>query len=234
MKLLITNDDGFAAPGIQLLLSAASEFGEAVVVAPAKQKSGISHRITFEKPLNLLEKGKNQFAVDDGTPADCIRVALSIWDQEFDYVLSGVNDGANLGVDTYYSGTVAAAREANFFGLPSIAFSQYRANYAESNSYDFEKTRPLLIQLLEELLHPEPTENLLTNVNLPDRAASVDSDEIEWIKCDVDPSPIPAEFRKSKDGELVYCAEYSKRPRQSGMDTEICFGGNVSISIVGF
>ena len=138
MKLLITNDDGFSAPGIQLLANVAAEFGQVTVVAPACQQSGISHRITFENPLNLVEKGTNAYSVD-GTPADCVRVALSLWEGEFDCVLSGINDGANLGVDIYYSGTVAAAREATFFGLRSIAFSQYRANYQSSQSFDLRK-----------------------------------------------------------------------------------------------
>lgn len=233
MKLLITNDDGYDAPGIQLLASVAAEFGAVTIVAPAYEQSGISHRITFEKPLKLTEKGDQAYTVD-GTPADCVRVALSLWHGKFDCVLSGMNDGANLGVDVFYSGTVAAAREATFFGLPSIALSQYRANYSISNSYDFESTRPLVKQVLTDLLTVDSSQKpLLMNVNLPDRAASVGCELIERIKCDVDPSPLPANFRNTDRG-LVYGASYAGRPRKPGMDTDVCFAGHVSISEVRF
>ena len=230
MNLLITNDDGFEAPGIQLLASVAASFGSVTIVAPEREQSGISHRITFEKPLQLTQKGDKAYTVD-GTPADCVRVALSLWGGDFDYVLSGMNDGANLGVDVFYSGTVAAAREANFFGLPSIAFSQYRADYRVSESYDFEKTRPLINQLLPDLLAKHHGMPILTNVNLPDRAASVDWETIGLVNCEVDRSPLPAKFKRTERG-LVYAAKYADRPRQPGLDTDVCFAGDVSISVI--
>ena len=230
MKFLITNDDGFGAPGIRLLASVAANFGEVTIVAPVVEQSGISHRISFEKPLQLVEKQENGYTVD-GTPADCVRVALSLWN-EFDCVLSGMNNGANLGVDVYYSGTVAAAREAAFFGLPAIAFSQYRANYTANNSYDFENTKPLLTRLLKDLLGTSPASEIL-NVNLPDRASTTDPAEIDLVRCPVDPSPLPADFRRDEN-KLVYSAVYADRPKMPGMDTDVCFGGNVSISKMGF
>ena len=232
MKLLITNDDGFAAPGIRLLATEAATFGSVTIIAPEREQSGISHRVTFEKPLHLTEKGENAYTVD-GTPADCVRVAMSLWQGQFDYVLSGMNDGANLGVDVFYSGTVAAAREATFYGIPSFAFSQYRAEYSVDNPFDFAKTRPLVNRLLTDLLANHRGEPVLTNVNLPDRAASDQWQSIRSIECDVDPSPLPGNYRETQRG-LIHGALYADRPRKAGMDTEVCFGGDVSISVVRF
>ena len=228
MRFLVTNDDGFHAQGIQLLAKIAAEFGEVHIVAPLAEQSGISHRITFEQPMNLNEVGEKQFTVN-GTPADCVRVAFSVWENQFDVVLSGVNNGANLGVDVFYSGTVAAAREATFFQIPAIAFSQHRANYQAS--FDFEKTVPLARRLLKQQLDKlaDCDYASLTNINLPDRAQSAPSEEIEVVLCEVDPSPLPADFRKD-NGSLIYGGKYADRPRNKGQDTDVCFSGNVSLS----
>ena len=219
MNLLITNDDGYDAPGIQLLASVAAKFGDVTIVAPANQQSGISHQITFEQPLSFEQRSDAGYTVD-GTPADCVRVAVSLWKSRFDYVLSGVNDGANLGVDVMYSGTVGAAREATFFGIPAIALSQYRANYSTSDSFDFEKTRPLLESLLSDLLSRPDRNAMVTNVNLPDRAASVPQTQIDRINCKVDPSPLPADFENTESG-LLYTGKYIDRPRKKGMDLSL-------------
>ena len=124
MKILLSNDDGIAAPGLAALLAAARDFGEPVVVAPAGPQSGVSHMITWEKGVCLEPRGADTFAVH-GTPADCARLGLFSVAPDAAWVLSGINHGGNLGADVYYSGTVAAVREAVLNGWPGIAFSHY-------------------------------------------------------------------------------------------------------------
>ena len=123
-RILLTNDDGWDAPGIAALEAVLSEFGEVVVVAPANPQSGISHQMTFEVPMALTQHSANHWHLS-GTPADCARVGLSQLGLEFDWVFSGINNGGNLGIDFFISGTVAAAREATFFGARAIAISQH-------------------------------------------------------------------------------------------------------------
>src|SRR5882672_6169624 len=125
LKILLSNDDGIDAPGLQALLSAARPLGELVVVAPAGPQSGVSHTVTWEAGVQIEPRGHNRFAVH-GTPADCTRLGLLRLVPDANWVLSGINHGANLGADVYYSGTVAAVREAILHGWPGIAFSQYR------------------------------------------------------------------------------------------------------------
>src|SRR5438046_2980116 len=109
MKLLLSNDDGIDAPGLAALLDAARDFGEPVVVAPASPQSGTSHTVTWERGVRLEPRGANRFAIH-GTPADCARLGLLRLAPDAKWVLSGINDGGNLGADVYYSGTVAAVR----------------------------------------------------------------------------------------------------------------------------
>ena len=127
MNILLTNDDGWGAPGLRALESVAGAFGNVWTIAPRDHMSGISHQMTFEVPMTLDEKSNQSFALS-GTPADCVRVGLAQLDISFDWVLSGINKGANLGSDIFVSGTVAAAREASLFGCRAIAISQHLRN----------------------------------------------------------------------------------------------------------
>ncbi len=133
MKILLTNDDGIHAPGIAALFDAISSMGEVVVIAPATVQSAMSHGITFHRPLMVREVDVNPrlrgFAID-GTPADCVKIGLrTMWGERFgagtrpDLVVSGMNSGANVGINVIYSGTIAAAIEAAFLGVPAIAVS---------------------------------------------------------------------------------------------------------------
>ena len=124
-RILLTNDDGWDAAGLACLKQVADEFGECWVLAPTEPQSGMSHQLTFYRDLQLIQTSARDFHLD-GTPADCARVGLTQLGVDFDIVLAGVNEGANLGADIYVSGTVAAAREAWLFGKPAIAFSLYR------------------------------------------------------------------------------------------------------------
>src|SRR4051812_40377506 len=123
MRILIANDDGIESPGIQALANAAAELGEVIVVAPHRERSTAGHSLTLHKPLRIHTVGKNRYSTS-GTPADCIYLGVrEILKEKPDLVLSGLNCGANLGTDIYYSGTVAAAREGALLKIPSYAFS---------------------------------------------------------------------------------------------------------------
>src|SRR4051812_30677115 len=125
MRLLLTNDDGIDAPGLQALLDATRGLGKAVVVAPAGPQSGVSHAVTTGTAVRVEPRGPGRFAVR-GTPADCVRVGLHRLCPDAAWVLSGVNHGGNLGADVHYPGTVAAVREAVLHGWPGVAVSHYR------------------------------------------------------------------------------------------------------------
>src|SRR5215212_11971195 len=125
MKFLVTNDDGIDAAGLQALIRAAEHLGDSVIVAPAGPQSGVSHAVTWREGVRIEPRGENRFAIH-GTPADCTRLGLLHLIPEAQWILSGINHGANLGADVYYSGTVAAVREAVLHGWPGIAVSHYR------------------------------------------------------------------------------------------------------------
>src|ERR1700742_3142096 len=123
MRILIANDDGYLAPGLAALVKACEGLGELDVVAPEQNASGTSNSLTLSRGLSVYTAA-NGYRYINGTPSDCVHLALSgLLEQRPDLVLSGINDGANMGDDTLYSGTVAAAMEGFLFGVPAIAFS---------------------------------------------------------------------------------------------------------------
>jgi len=123
MRILVANDDGYLAPGLAALVEVCREFGEIDVVAPEQNASGTSNALTLSRPLSVYTAA-NGYRYLNGTPSDCVHVALTgLLPQRPDLVISGINNGANMGDDTLYSGTVAAAMEGYLFGIPSIAFS---------------------------------------------------------------------------------------------------------------
>src|SRR5260370_30058625 len=123
MRFILTNDDGIDAPGLRALEEAARQIGEVIVVAPAEPQSGCSHRVTTSALIRIHPAGPNRFAVE-ATPADCVRVALHRFGPEPTWVLSGVNEGGNLGADVHHSGTVAAVRAARLHGWTAAALPQ--------------------------------------------------------------------------------------------------------------
>ncbi|NEO28396.1 MAG: 5'/3'-nucleotidase SurE, partial [Kamptonema sp. SIO4C4] len=119
MVLILTNDDGIEAPGIQALHNAVQ--GDGIIIAPHQQLSGCGHQVTTSDSFRVEKRTPSHYAVE-GTPADCTRVALAqLYPKQINWVLSGINAGGNMGVDVYISGTVAAVREAAFHGIPGIA-----------------------------------------------------------------------------------------------------------------
>ncbi len=165
MRILIANDDGYLAPGLAALVRAMQGLGDIDVIAPEQNASGTSNALTLGRPLQVFTAG-NGFRYVNGTPSDCVHVALTGVLQRPDLVLSGINNGANMGDDTLYSGTVAAAMEGYLFGIPSIAFSQVEKGWAQLDAAA-SVARAVVEQVLALPAFGQP---LLLNVNIPNRA----------------------------------------------------------------
>lgn len=164
MRILLSNDDGYRARGLQSLRAAvATVCDEVITVAPDRNRSGASNSLTLDRPLRLRQVESDIYCVE-GTPTDCVHLAITgLLENEPDMVLSGINEGANLGDDVLYSGTVAAATEGRFLGLPAIAFS-----LAGEQSRHYDTAARVALVLLERLRRdPLPVDTIL-NVNVPD------------------------------------------------------------------
>jgi 5'-nucleotidase len=171
MRILIANDDGYLAPGLAALVRACKGLGQIDVIAPEQNASGTSNALTLSRPLSVFEaRGEHVqgFRVVNGTPSDCVHVALTgLLGYRPDLVLSGINNGANMGDDTLYSGTVAAAMEGFLFGIPAIAFSQ-----AEKGWLELDAAAQTARAVIDQVLASTPLEAgpWLLNVNIPNRA----------------------------------------------------------------
>ena len=164
MKSLICNDDGYQAPGIIALYQALKDVAEVEVVAPEQNNSAKSNALTLHSPL-YVSKGGDGFRYINGTPADCVHVALTgLLGYRPDLVVSGINNGANMGDDTIYSGTVGAAMEGYLFGIPAIAFSQVERDWVQLQAAAH-KARDLVLQMAQQ--HLIGTSPWLLNVNIP-------------------------------------------------------------------
>src|SRR3954469_22007944 len=184
MKLLLTNDDGIDAAGLEALVTAAGAFGEPVVVAPAGPQSGVSHAVTWQEGVRIEARGEQRYAIH-GTPADCTRLGLLHLVPEAKWILSGINHGANLGADVYYSGTVAAVREALLHGWPGIAVSHYRKGGVE---YDWKRAERWATPVLADLLARPYEQGVFYNVNLPILPPEAPDPQVIW--CPLDPKPL--------------------------------------------
>ncbi|MDJ0657287.1 MAG: 5'/3'-nucleotidase SurE [Xanthomonadales bacterium] len=164
MLILLSNDDGLDAPGLRVMEKHAADLGQVTVVAPDRDRSGASNSLTLDHPVRVLEHSDNRYRVQ-GTPTDCVHLALTgLLDPEPDIVISGINNGANLGDDVIYSGTVAAAMEGRFLGLPAIAVSLvYRGKATH-----FTTAAEAVVRLVQRMKSdPLPADTIL-NVNVPD------------------------------------------------------------------
>ncbi len=224
MKLLLTNDDGIEATGLGALLTATHELGEAVVVAPAGPQSGVSHAVTTGVAVRFETRAPNRYAVH-GTPADCVRVGLHRLCPDAAWVLSGVNHGGNLGADVYYSGTVAAVREAVLHGWTGIAVSHYHKRGME---FDWARAARWVGVVLADLLVRPVVPGAFYNVNLPHLAP--DAPDPDVVLCPLDPYPLPLSYRHEEDGGMYYNGDYHARNRSAGADVDVCFSGNISVT----
>src|SRR3954467_10108181 len=167
MRLLVTNDDGIPAQGLECLVSAAEPLGEVTIVAPDREQSATSHSLTLHHPLRPVQLGERRWQVD-GTPTDCVMLAIqALMPQKPDWVLSGINHGQNMGEDVLYSGTVAAAMEGLSLGIPSIAVS-FAGKDLRSDVTRLREQVPTLTKVLAHITSlPSFPANTLLNINLP-------------------------------------------------------------------
>lgn len=163
MRILLSNDDGVQAPGINALANALATVAEVCVVAPDRDRSGASNSLTLDRPLRLQQLAENVYSVN-GTPTDCVHLAITgLLDHAPDMVISGVNAGANMGDDVLYSGTVAAAMEGRFLGYPAIAVS-----LVEQGNHQFDTACQVVLRLLQHLKEVPLSADCILNVNVPD------------------------------------------------------------------
>ena len=164
MRILLSNDDGYMAPGLRALDLALSQVADTVVVAPDRDRSGASNSLTLELPIRAREAEHGYVRVE-GTPTDCVHLAITgLLEQEPDMVVSGINSGPNMGDDVIYSGTVAAATEGRFLGYPAIALSM-----SNHDPQHYETGARVALELVERLRAGNPLgDKLILNVNVPD------------------------------------------------------------------
>ncbi len=164
MKILLTNDDGIFAPGLSAIYKELVNIGDVIVVAPSDSRSGASHSVTFSRPMLCNKVNINDLFTGysvQGSPADCVKLAvMELHKEPLDLVVSGINNGANAGVNVYYSGTVAAAMEGAFLRIPSVALS-----LSVEEPMDFEKGAKYCIRVLQNLLPIKKGE--VVNINIP-------------------------------------------------------------------
>lgn len=163
MRILLSNDDGYFAPGLAALAQALAPLAEVTVVAPERDRSGASNSLTLDRPL-ILRQAPGGYHYVNGTPTDCVHLAVTgMLDYLPDIVISGINHGANMGDDTIYSGTVAAATEGYLLGIPSIAIS-----LTSHGGRHFDTAARVAADLVRRIQAAPPTEPMLLNVNVPD------------------------------------------------------------------
>ncbi|RFC43219.1 MAG: 5'-nucleotidase [Verrucomicrobia bacterium] len=226
--VLLCNDDGIGAEGLAALRRAASRAfptAELVTVAPAGAMSMVGHRVTTHEPLSVQRQGPSEWAVE-GTPADCVRVALAhiLKDQRPHWVLSGINHGGNMGQDIYISGTVAAAREAAYHGIPAAAFSHY---LKRDLKVCWDRAGDWVASVLATMESQGCPAGELWNVNLPHLGPGAGIPPV--LDASPEIAPLPVAFLEGPQG-LHYAGVYADRPRAVGSDVDVCFQGNISRS----
>ncbi len=215
MRILIANDDGYLAPGLQALVVACAGLGHIDVVAPEQNASGTSNSLTLSRPLSVYE-APNGFRYINGTPSDCVHLALTgLLGERPDLVLSGINNGANMGDDTLYSGTVAAAMEGYLFGIPAIAFSLVERGWLHLDAAA-RAARRVVEQVLRD---PPAREPWLLNVNIPchpdaDRAA------VEVTRLGRRHASEPVVEQSNPRGEPIYWIGPAGGAREAGDGTD--------------
>ena len=226
MHILVSNDDGYLAPGLEALALAMRRFGEVTVVAPAQNCSGASNSLTLNRPLTV-HKAANGFLYMNGTPTDCVHVALTgLLDKAPDLVVSGINNGQNMGDDTIYSGTVAAAMEGYLFGLPSIAFSQVDKGHAHLDDAA-RKAADIVRHYIEHRLAGP----FLLNVNIPNLAYE-QLGEAQCTRLGKRHQAEPVIRQKSPRGETIYWVGSAGEARLAGPGTDFhaVAAGQVSVT----
>lgn len=222
-KFILTNDDGINAQGIKTLAKVVE--GDKYIIAPNQQYSGCGHQITNHGGILVKNRTNQEYCVH-GTPADCTRLGVQALCPSVDWLLSGINAGGNLGVDTYMSGTVAAVREAAILGINAIAISHY---IQSPRKIDWDLAGELSKKVLDLLLSKNLPKQHFWNVNLPHLKPEILDTEI--VFCQPSVLPLPLTFKQEKN-YYFYHGEYSKRQAEKDSDIDICFSGKIAISLI--
>ncbi len=236
MNILLTNDDGYDAPGLEAAFDALTGLGKVHIVAPKREHSACSHAITLGRPITVEPRLHDRFGqtfVVDGTPADCVRLGVAeLIDEQIGLVVAGINRGANSGVDVYYSGTVAAAREGAILAIKSISVSQaIRAGVHT----DWPAASHIAGILVRQLVHEELPARGFWSINLP---APIPPDPEKHVhRVPVATEPMPMSFKRSDrdDGraiEFSYGAPYWDRAVQGSSDYSTIRDGHIAISAI--
>jgi len=225
MRILLSNDDGYFAPGLAALHAALADVADVTVVAPERDRSGSSNSLTLDRPLTVRRAPSGFFFVN-GTPTDCVHLAVTgLLDFEPDMIVSGINDGANMGDDTIYSGTVAAATEGFLLDIPSIAVS-----LAGSRCVHFETAGKVARALVERFRGGTPTRRMLLNVNVPD-VAYERLGAMEVTRLGKRHKAEPVVKGASPRGETVYWVGAAGGAQDAGQGTDFHAVANNCVSI---
>jgi 5'-nucleotidase len=236
MNILLTNDDGYDAPGLRAAFEALCDLGTVHVVAPKDERSACSHTITLRQPITA-ERRKHavygrSFAVD-GTPADCVRLATAaLVEKPLALVVAGINRGANAGVDTFYSGTVAGAREGAILGIPAIAVSQ--AVRAETET-DWSAATAVTRELIKQLITEQLPGSGFWSVNLPAPIPADPMDHVQRVPVAIHPMPMMFDREESGDGrsiEFGYGASYWLRDVSGPSDYSVIRDGGIAVTAI--
>lgn len=231
MHFLLTNDDGIEAPGLAALERTLTRFPGAMVtvVAPSAEYSQCGHRVTTREPISVQQLAEGRHSVA-GTPADCVRIALFALGLRPDFVVSGINGGGNMGQDLVISGTVAAAREAAFHGIPAVALSHY---LKREIPVEWERASEWSGEVLAELFAEKLADGEFWNVNFPHLPPGPIAAPPRVLShpCRA-PLNVAYESESAGAGAALfrYTATYAARPVEPGSDVAVCFGGQIAVS----
>lgn len=214
MRILISNDDGYFASGLNILATHLAKIADITVVAPERNRSGASNSLTLDRPLSV-RKASNGFYYVNGTPTDCVHIALTgLMDEMPDMVVSGINDGANMGDDTIYSGTVAAAMEGYLLDIPSFAVSM-----SQHNATHFDTAARITVELVQHYAKTALKSPTLLNINVPD----IPYDEIQGrsiTRLGKRHKAEPVIQLQTPRGETVYWVGAAGQPNDGGIGTD--------------
>ncbi len=235
MRILLTNDDGIDAPGLAALYKAVQGLGEVHVVAPEKVQSATSHAVTFHRPIRVASHpgpgGEGMPGTSVGArPADCVKLAITnLVPQPIDLVISGINAGANVGVNVIYSGTVGAAREAAFFGIPAIAISQHVGDW---DGIRWDAAAKHAGEAIRRVLDGPMTAHSVVNINIPILDDGAEPKGMKAAPISTSSMVDQYEVTPADDGSFQYrvCNAMTFRTREPGTDVEALFDGYITVT----
>ena len=235
MRILLTNDDGVFAPGLRALRQEMARLGEVTVIAPAVEQSGVGHAITLLSPLVVKEvddeHGRPFGWMVEGSPADSVKLAVcALLTEPPDLIVSGINSGANNGINVLYSGTVAAAIEGAFFGITSIAVSLEAAEH-----FDYPRAAKHAVRVVERIVQERPRAGSLFNINIPSHVRG-EPKGVRIVPMGLERAGEGFERRRDPRGRTYYWLTYQPPDRVEGPDTDttaLC-AGYISVTPLGF